>query len=152
MSYRSFSLIPSFDDNLFSDRFNQIDQMFSRLTGEKPLSESPNYNFIQQSSKNYQLEISVPGFHENEIDISVHNNKLIIKSKKIKESEESKKIKWIHKGISNKNFSFDFSLNHKIKVESAKLELGLLKINFKYEIPEEEKPKKVFIKNNLTNK
>ncbi|WP_343188416.1 Hsp20 family protein [Buchnera aphidicola (Neophyllaphis varicolor)] len=152
MSYRSFSLIPSFDDNLFSDRFNQIDQMFSRLTGEKPLSESPNYNFIQQSSKNYQLEISVPGFHENEIDISVHNNKLIIKSKKIKESEESKKIKWIHKGISNKNFSLDFSLNHKIKVESAKLELGLLKINFKYEIPEEEKPKKIFIKNNLTNK
>ncbi|MGP1954864.1 MAG: hypothetical protein ACTS77_01615 [Arsenophonus sp. NC-TX2-MAG3] len=37
MAYRSFSLIPVFSNYLLADRFTQIDNLFSRLTGENPL-------------------------------------------------------------------------------------------------------------------
>ncbi|WP_442890807.1 hypothetical protein [Arsenophonus sp. PmNCSU2021_1] len=48
MVYRSFSLIPMLSDNLLSDRFTQMDKLFSRITGEKPLSEMPTYNLYQK--------------------------------------------------------------------------------------------------------
>ncbi|AEO08909.1 16 kDa heat shock protein A [Buchnera aphidicola str. Ak (Acyrthosiphon kondoi)] len=148
MSYRSLSFIPNFNDHdIFSNRFNQIDKMFSTLTGEKPISDTPKYNLCQINDIEYQLTLSIPGYKEKELDISVHNNQLSIQGKK----EDKQKVnneenyKWLHKGIMFNNFSLNFNLEHKIKVKTAELSLGLLKLNFECNIPEEEKPKKILI-------
>ncbi|QCI20115.1 MAG: Hsp20 family protein [Buchnera aphidicola (Brevicoryne brassicae)] len=148
MSYRSLSFIPNFNGhNVFSNRFNQIDKMFSTLTGEKPISDTPAYNICQINEVEYQLTISIPGYEEKELDISVHNNQLSIQGKKENQVENNKKesIKWLHKGIIFNNFSLSFNLDHKIKVKKAELSLGLLKLNFECNVPEEEKPKKISI-------
>jgi len=147
MSYRSLSFMPTFNDNsIFSDRFNQIDKMFSTLTGEKPISEAPVYNFYQKNETCYQLELSIPGYDKKELDISVHNSQLSIKgNKKTEEIEKNKQIKWIHKGFKTDNFSINFNLEYKIKVQKAELLLGILKVDFECYIPEDEKPKKISI-------
>ncbi|HET9678683.1 MAG TPA: Hsp20 family protein [Buchnera sp. (in: enterobacteria)] len=152
MSYNSFSLIPGYNHNIFSERFDQIDKMFSTITGENPISDIPMYNLYQKDKNCYQLEISTPGYHEEELDILVQNNQISITGKKHKKEIE-KKIKYIHKGIKNQNFSIKFNLNYKIKVNKAKIKLGILVIQFEYKIPEEEKPKKIKIENkNSKNK
>ncbi|HGJ5862674.1 MAG TPA: Hsp20 family protein [Arsenophonus nasoniae] len=149
MAYRSFSLIPMLSDNLLSDRFTQMDKLFSRITGEKPLSDMPTYNLYQKDKENLELTVAVPGYKQNELDISVLNNKLIISGKSETEKEEnnhdSKTEKWLHKGIEKKGFSMNFDLDHRIKIQNANLADGLLTLTFNYEIPEEEKPQKIAI-------
>ncbi|ANZ22755.1 heat-shock protein [Buchnera aphidicola (Diuraphis noxia)] len=149
MSYRSVSFIPNFNDHdIFSNRFNQIDKMFSTLTGEKPISDTPAYNICQINEVEYELILSIPGYEEKELDISVHNNQLSIRGKKEHQETHDKKNeikKWLHKGIIFNNFSVSFNLDHKIQVKKAELYLGLLKLTFSCNIPETEKPKKISI-------
>ncbi|QCI25758.1 Hsp20 family protein [Buchnera aphidicola (Sitobion avenae)] len=155
MSYRSFSFTPNFNNqDIFSNRFNQIDKMFSTLTGEKPISDTPAYNLYQINEAQYQLTLSIPGYKEEELDISVHNNQLSIQGKKQddKKCNNQEYHKWLHKGIMINNFSLNFNLDHKIKVKKAELSLGLLKLDFECNIPEEEKPKKILINSPNDNK
>ncbi|MGP1933900.1 MAG: Hsp20 family protein, partial [Arsenophonus sp. NC-XBC3-MAG3] len=76
MAYRSFSLIPAFSNHLLSDRFTQIDNLFSRLTGENPLTDTPAYNLLQKDKEHYEMTVSIPGYTQDELDISVLNNHL----------------------------------------------------------------------------
>jgi molecular chaperone IbpA len=148
MSYHSFSLVPGLYEDMFSNRFKQIDNMFSRLTGEKPISDIPNYDLIQKNETNYQLTIDTAGYKEEDLDILVHNNKLTITGKYQKKINDGKEnYKWLHKGIKRNNFSLSFNLDNRIKVKTAKMILGLLTLDFEYEILEQEKPKKIKIIN-----
>ncbi|CUX96379.1 Hsp20 family protein [Candidatus Hoaglandella endobia] len=150
MAYRSFSLIPTLSNNLLSDRFTQMDNLFSRLTGEKPLGETPAYNLLQKDKEHYEMTVSVPGYKQDELDISVLNNQLTISGKpKVEETdatEEKDGIKWLHQGIMRRSdFSLSFSLEHRITIHQANLEKGLLTLKFTYDIPEKEKPQKIAI-------
>ncbi|WP_343192573.1 Hsp20 family protein [Buchnera aphidicola (Taiwanaphis decaspermi)] len=144
MSSNYLPFISSFNNNLLSDRFNQIDKMFSRLTGEKPLHNIPNYDFFRKKNGDYELNIVVAGYKEENLNISVQNNKLNI-SGELKKNNKNKNIKWYHKGIKKKSFSCDFKLSHEIKVKLAILKYGILKIIFNYKIPEKEKTEKITI-------
>ncbi|WP_343182514.1 Hsp20 family protein [Buchnera aphidicola] len=145
MPYHSISFHPTLTNSLFSNRFNQIDKIFSTLTGEKPLSELPDYNLIKINEQTYQLTLTVPGYKENELDISITKNQLIISGKCNYENQKIKKIKYIHQGIQKRDFSITFNINQPIKIHQAKLKNGLLKINFEYEHPESKKIKKIHI-------
>lgn len=153
MAYRSFSLLPALSENILSDRFTQMDKLFSRLTGEKPLSDTPAYNLLQTDKEHYELTVSVPGYQKNELDISVLNNQLTINGKVNIESHEAdnqEKVsrKWIHKGITKPDFYLSFNLDHRIHILSANLDNGLLILQFTYDIPETEKPKKISLSQN----
>ncbi|WP_295164032.1 Hsp20 family protein [uncultured Buchnera sp.] len=146
MSYRSFSFLPNINQNsVFSNRFNKIDKIFSTLTGEKPLSDIPMYDLFQIDEHKYELTLSIPGYEEKELDISVHNSQLIVQGKKQNEKNNNKTKKYLHKSIILNDFSLNFNFDHKIQVKKAELSLGLLKIDFECKVPDEEKPKKIFI-------
>lgn len=149
MAYR-FSLIPALSNHLLSDRFMQMDNLFSRLTGEKPIADTPSYNLLQTDKDHYEMMVSVPGYTKDELDISVLNNQLTISGKpKIEEIEVSEKkdsIKWLHNGIKKNEFSLSFNLEHRITIQQANLDKGLLTLQFSYDIPEQEKPKKIAIR------
>ncbi|VFP88922.1 Hsp20 family protein [Candidatus Erwinia haradaeae] len=149
MAYRSFSLIPTWNNNLLSDRFTQIDNLFSRLTGEAPVSDTPAYDLFQKNKEHYEMIVSVPGYTQDELDISVLNNHFTLrgnpKNEDTESSEEKESISYLHKGIQKKGFSLSFSLEHRIMIYQAKLDNGLLTLQFTYDIPEQEKPKKISI-------
>nr|WP_325063697.1 Hsp20 family protein [Buchnera aphidicola] len=131
---------------MFSDRFKQIDNMFSRLTGEKPISDLPSYDLIQKNENNYQLIINTAGYKEEDLDILVHNNKLTVTGKYKENINNKDNYNGCIKGL-KKYFSLSFNLDNRIKVKQAKIILGLLTLDFEYEIPEQEKPRKVEIIN-----
>lgn len=152
MSYRSFSFIPALSSRLLSDRFTQMDNLFSRLTGEKPVTEKTKYDLLQIDKNIYELTISVPGYSKEELNISVLNNQLTITGKQEKINKFDEK-KWLHKGIIKNGFNLSFNLEHEIKINQTNLDKGLLKLHFSYKIPEEAKPQKIEIgiKNNNSN-
>lgn len=149
MAYRSFSFIPALSNHLLSDRFSQIDNLFSRLTGETPVADTPAYNLLQKDKEHYEMTVSIPGYTQDEIDILVLNNQLTLSGKpKIEETDttEGKEgIKWLHQGIRKSEFSLSFNLEHRISIQQANLDKGLLTLQFTYDIPEQEKPQKIAI-------
>ncbi|RCL00064.1 MAG: molecular chaperone IbpA [Candidatus Tokpelaia sp. JSC188] len=154
MAYHSFSLVPMLGDNTLADRFTNMDRLFSRLTGEKPLSDIPAYNLVQKDKDCYELTVCVPGYAENELDISMLNNQLSISGKRDDEkgeaSSEEDSVRWLHQGITKNAFSLSFNLEHRIKIQSADLDKGLLILRFIYDIPEQDKPQRIVLnpKNN----
>lgn len=76
---RPLRLFPTLTNDLYSDRFDKIDKLFSHLTGVKPLSlPSESYNLKKIDDTHYELIISVPGFTENELDVSFSNGQLFV--------------------------------------------------------------------------
>ncbi|CAL4324321.1 Small heat shock protein Ibp [Buchnera aphidicola (Pterocallis alni)] len=147
MSYKTISFSPTLNNNAFSDRFKQIDKIFSTLTGEKPISEIPNYNLIKKDKNQYELIIHTPGYNDNEINIVMEDEQLNISSNKKQDCTQEKKeqIQYIHHGIQDNNFSMSFYLYKPIKINYAQLKLGILTINFEYKMPELKKTKKIDI-------
>lgn len=146
MSYNSFSLAPSFNNHIFSEKFNQIDNIFSGLTGEKKQSYIPDYNLFQKDDAvHYELTVLVPGYHKSELDISVHDHQLIITGKHEHNEDKEESGKLLHSGITNHECCLSFSLSHQIEVKNATLSNGILKLEFEYIIPETEKPHKIHI-------
>ncbi|VFP83493.1 Hsp20 family protein [Candidatus Erwinia haradaeae] len=149
MAYRSFSIIPAWSNHLIADRFAQIDNLFSRMTGEAPVSDAPMYNLFQKDREHYEMTVSVPGYTEDELDISVLNNQLTIrgnlKTEKTAHAAEKDAVTWLHQGFKKREFSLSFNLENRISIQHAMLANGLLKLEFTYDIPEKEKPQKVSI-------
>lgn len=149
MAYRSFSLIPALSNHLLSDRFSQMDNLFSRLTGETPVADAPAYNLLQKDKEHYEMTVNVPGYTQDELDISLLNNQLSITGKpKVEETalnEEKDDIKWLHHGIRKSEFALSFTLEHSIVIQQANLANGLLTLHFTYDIPEQEKPQQIAI-------
>ncbi|CAL1329251.1 Small heat shock protein Ibp [Candidatus Providencia siddallii] len=135
---KPFSFFPLISDNVLSNRFDQIDRLFSQLTGTKPISRPlQTYNLKQINESHYELTVSVPGYKENELDISLKSGLLSIKGEKKEKKQDNEK--WIHREILQGQFSLKFDLGKNVKIEKANLSNGLLTITIEYELPEEEK-------------
>ncbi|CAL4326000.1 Small heat shock protein Ibp (plasmid) [Buchnera aphidicola (Thelaxes suberi)] len=150
MSYHSFSLEPKYENTMFSQRFKEIDKLFSTLSGKKIIADSvPPYDILQLKENFYKLIISVPGYFEENLEISTQDDQLVIIGKKeITENTNEKKEtveKILHQGIYTGDFSLSFRLNQRISVTNATLNQGLLTIYFKYQIPEKQKIQKIQI-------
>jgi molecular chaperone IbpA len=146
MAFKSLSLFPDVTDSLFSDRFNRIDRLFSQLTGDVPLTTAPACDIKRQDESHYSITLSVPGWKEDELDISATGGQLTVSGKRAEQqNQQDEKGGWLHRGISRHNFSVSYSLPQHVKVERARLEHGLLEISLYQEIPESEKPRKIAI-------
>lgn len=146
MAFRTLSRFPTFDDTVFADRFNRIDHLFSQLTGNSPVQASPAYDIRRLNDQSYQLVVSVPGWQEEELEIETLGGQLTVTGKREEKNQEEEQG-WIHRGIRRADFRLSYSLPEQMKVQRARLEQGLLKIELYQDIPEHEKPKKIAIDN-----
>jgi molecular chaperone IbpA len=85
----------------------------------------PRYNVIE-SNGNYRIEIAVPGWKKEELELVADGEELHIAGKKDKlEMNE----KFVHQGLSLKSFERRFILNPDLQVENVNLQDGLLTIS-----------------------
>ncbi len=124
-----------------------FDRMFNELSREFANSKSqgyPPYNVVQENDDEYTISLAVAGFGMDNLDITLEKNVLTIEgtSPDVPDGRN-----YLHKGIGNRNFRRDFTLAEHVEVEQAGLELGMLNIHLKRNVPEEMQPKKIAIKN-----
>jgi molecular chaperone IbpA len=86
--------------------------------------------------------MAVAGFSPDEIEVTVHENSLLVTGKAKKEEDESR---YLHRGIARRAFERRFSLADHIKVVGASLTNGMLHVELVHEVPEEAKPRKIEI-------
>ena len=87
----------------------------------------PRYNIVENTSTgNFRIEVAVPGWSKNELELVHEDNELLIKGKKERKLGDDERF--THQGLSLKSFERKFMLNLDLKVDSVELVDGLLTI------------------------
>jgi HSP20 family molecular chaperone IbpA len=86
----------------------------------------PPYNIIK-TADGYLIEVSVPGWTKEDLEVTFENRVLKLKAQK-RELEEDTKAEYIYKSLSTKAFSRSWVVSDELDVESVFLENGLLNI------------------------
>ena len=123
-------------DRLVNDFFNE--PTFTNATGYPP------YNISKGKDDVYEITLAVAGFKKDDIDIELEDGTLkITGTSNVLDDDD---IEDLHKGIAERNFVRKFTLSDEIRVKSADLNDGMLKIKLEKVIPEHKKPKLITIK------
>jgi molecular chaperone IbpA len=122
-----------------------FDRMFDELERTFANSQSngyPPYNIAQINDDEFMISIAVAGFGMDNLEIVKDKNVLRIEGTSPRGDEH---VNYLHKGIGGRNFRREFTLADYVEVANATLDLGMLNIHLKREVPEELQPKKIAI-------
>ena len=144
LTLRSFD-IPSLTkfgigfDNMFDD--------LMRVSAQQSSTNYPPYDIVQVNDDEYMISVAVAGFGYDDLAVTKDKKILVIEGKYSRETVENEDstAKYLHKGISERSFRREFQLADHVEITGAHLELGILSIHLKREIPEEAKPKTIAI-------
>jgi molecular chaperone IbpA len=135
-----FDFSPLFRSTIGFDRLTRLVDAATRV--DNAALAYPPYNIEKTGEDAYRLTMAVAGFASDELDITVHENTLIVTGKAKKDGEDSR---YLHRGIARRAFERRFSLADHIKVTGAAIENGMLHVDLTREVPEEAKPRKIQI-------
>ena len=102
--------------------------------------------------------MAVAGFAKDDVIIEVQENTLKVTGNKDAEKsdasahtsgEKTHQRKYLHKGISERNFERKFQLGDNVKVLAADLQHGMLHIDLERVVPEAQKPRRIDIGSRL---
>ena len=138
----ALDLTPVFRSAIGFDRMaNLVDTLLtSNLESQ---SNWPPYNIEKSGNNNYRITMAVAGFGEDEIDVTVHDQMLIVRGKQ--DEANGKDTAYLHRGIAGRNFERRFQLADFVEVTGASIKDGLLHIDLQREVPEAMKPRKIAI-------
>jgi len=128
----------------FDRMFEELERSFA---SNRTSDNYPPHNVIQLDDTHFVVEVAVAGFKQNEIDVELKENILTVKGERAEKSkkDDTKELKYLHKGISNRNFTRNFPLAENVEVRAATVQNGILSVALELIVPEEQKPKKIAI-------
>jgi molecular chaperone IbpA len=124
-----------------------FDRMFDELSrNQTQQTNYPPYNIVQMSEDEYMISVAVAGFGLDNLTVTKDKNFLVIEGiHAMNHIQTDAEPIYLHKGISERDFRREFRLADHVEIENAHLELGILSIHLKREVPEEQKPKNIAI-------
>lgn len=132
-AHRGYSpVFPSLFQDVFDGNFPEF-----RMPG----NGLPAVN-IAESEQNYHLELTIPGFSKEELQIQLEENTLVVSGEKKKELEQNQPEKrYSRREFSYQNFKRTFTLPENVAEEriAAQFENGILKLD----LPKKETPGKI---------
>ena len=127
---------------------NMFDELM-RVSAQQSSTNYPPYNIVQISEDEYMISLAVAGFGHNNLSVTKDKNFLIVEGKEHQSDSEKIVPNYLHKGISNRDFRREFQLADHVEISNAHLELGILNVYLKREVPESAKPKTIAITHTL---
>ena len=125
---------------------NMFDELM-RVNAQQSTSNYPPYNIVQINDDEYMISVAVAGFGHDNLSVTKDKKFLIIEGKHAAENVEVEDPTaiYLHKGISERSFRREFQLADHVEISNAHLELGILSVHLKREVPEDAKPKTIAI-------
>ena len=114
------------------DFFKQLDAFT-----DSAATNYPPYNIIVVDDTTQQLEIALAGFTRDEIEVAVEQNVLTVKT--IKEGTDGRE--YSYKGLARRTFARNWKLSPDAVVENVTYKDGLLTLDIRKEVPEEQRRK-----------
>ena len=141
LTLRSFD-IPTM--HKFGIGFDNVFDDLMRLTNQQSATNYPPYNIVQVNEHEYTISLAVAGFDSDSLSVTMEKKCLVIEGNHNVDLDAVEK-NYLHKGISERSFRREFQLADHVEIVNAHLELGILNVYLKREIPEEAKPKSIAI-------
>jgi molecular chaperone IbpA len=118
-----------------------------RVNAQQSSTNYPPYDIVQINDDEYMISLAVAGFGADNLSVTKDKKTLVIEGKHSRDTVENEDAaaKYLHKGISERSFRREFTLADHVEIGNAHLELGILSIHLKREVPEEAKPKSIAI-------
>ena len=123
---------------------NMFDELM-RVSAQQSSTNYPPYNIVQINEDEYMISLAVAGFGLDNLSVTKDKKFLIIEGKEYHPESENIVPNYLHKGISNRDFRREFQLADHVEISNAHLELGILSVHLKREVPEDAKPKTIAI-------
>jgi len=144
LTLRSFDL-PAL--HKFGIGFDNMFDEIMRVNAQQSNSNYPPYDIVQINDDEYMISVAVAGFGADDLTVTKDKKTLIIEGKHSRETvdNEDATAKYLHKGISERSFRREFTLADYVEISNAHLELGILSVHLKREVPEQDKPKTIAI-------
>ena len=130
--------------------FDNVFDHFERMMDDHNFNEMvrynyPPYNIVKTGNFTYNIELALAGFNKKDIDITMEDGVLNIKSS-VEATKDKDEDGVIHKGIAKRYFSKSFTIAEDVEVKGAELKDGLLKVSLERIVPESKKPRTINIK------
>jgi len=135
-----FDFSPLFRSTIGFDRLARLVDSATRV--DNSAQSYPPYNIEKTGDDSYRLSMAVAGFTSDELDVTVHENSLIVTGKA---QQEDGNGRFLHRGIARRAFERRFSLADHIKIAGASLDNGMLHVDLVREVPEAMKPRRIEI-------
>jgi len=131
----------------FGIGFDNVFDELMRVTAQQSTSNYPPYDIVQINDDEYRIGLAVAGFGPDNLSVTKDKNFLVIEGKHSGDAGQDKDstAKYLHKGISERSFRREFQLADHVEISNAHLELGILSIHLRREVPESAKPKSIAI-------
>jgi len=130
----------------FDNVFDHFERMFDDHNfNEMVRYNYPPYNIVKTGDYTYNIELALAGFSKKDIDITMEDGMLNIKSV-VEATKDKDEDGVIHKGIAKRYFSKSFTIADDVEVKGAELKDGLLKVSLERIVPESKKPRTISIK------
>ena len=143
LTLRSFDL-PAI--HKFGIGFDNMFDELMRVSAQQGNTNYPPYNIVQVNEDEYMISVAVAGFRLDNLSVTKDKKVLIIEGKQtIGDLADEDTVNYLHKGISERSFRREFQLADHVEITNAHLELGILNVRLKREVPEEARPKTIAI-------
>lgn len=126
----------------FDSLFDRLHQSAANLAN---IGNYPPHDIVKLTDHIYSIRVAVAGFKEDELDVTIENNRLTIKGAMTPERRNLDSGEYIHCGISRKAFEKSFQLAENVVINGAIYKDGLLDISLEVVVPEQLKPRKIEI-------
>ncbi len=117
--------------------------------GEKPLAKNLMKTDVVEGDTAYEVQVEVPGYNKDEIQISLQKGMLVIEAKKEVNQEEKdetgKKVIRKERYVGNVSRSFYVGKNLTVEDIQAKLDQGILKLTIPKKEKQPEVPEKTLV-------
>lgn len=116
---------PTLRGSMLSDFFDD-DVFFKNPLGRMSV---PSVN-IRETEKTYELEMAAPGYHKNDFNISIEDNRLTVSAER-KQEKEKKEDHYTRREFGYESFSRSFSLPANTSEDDigARYEDGILRLS-----------------------
>ena len=143
----TFSLTPLFRSTVGFDRFNDLFE--SLRENDETGNGYPPYNIEKYDVDHYGITMAVAGFTEKDLTITVERDRVTVTGRIEERNDDG--VEYLYRGIAARPFERIFRLADHMKVTGAEIKDGLLYIDLVLEIPEEQKPRTIQIRNMNAN-
>jgi molecular chaperone IbpA len=139
VAMRTMNLDPFWRTSIGFDRL--FDLMDESLRFE-PDDHYPPCNIVRTGENAYRISLAVAGFKPEQVNVTLHQNTLIV-SAAANDKQEEDKGEYLYRGIAGRSFERRFNLADYMVVKSASVDDGLLQIELERELPEAMKPRRI---------
>ena len=130
----------------FDNVFDHFERMFDDHNFNEMVNINyPPYNIVKTGKNTYDIELALAGFNKKDIDITMEDGMLNIKSV-LEATKDKDEDGVIHKGIAKRYFSKAFTIADDVEVKGAELKDGLLKVSLERIVPEHKQPRQIEVK------